>query len=122
MIADQSIRMAVSPLQYTLVYRQIQNSLNSVIEAYPELGRSGPPPVRVPASRLNKHRSASEGEDSPESHNASGSQPLWHTEKEKSVPFGSHKRQLPEAAAWNLTCIYTVPYWHVYGHLHTIAA
>ncbi|DBA77690.1 TPA: hypothetical protein ACH3X2_008392 [Trebouxia sp. C0005] len=47
---------------------------SSTFEAYPELGRSGPPPVRVPASRLNKHRSASEGEDSPESHNASGSE------------------------------------------------
>ena len=43
-----------------------------VAEAYPELGRNGPPPVRVPGSRLSKPRSASEGEDSLDSRNASG--------------------------------------------------
>lgn len=41
-------------------------------EAYPTLGRGGPPRVRVPQSRMAKHRSASEGEDSPESDRAAG--------------------------------------------------
>ena len=47
---------------------------HNVAEAYPPLGGRGPPPVRVPQSRMAKHRSASEGEDSPDSRGASGCQ------------------------------------------------
>ena len=53
----------------------LMESACTIAEAYPSLGRGGPPPVRVPHSRMAKHRSASEGEDSPDSRGASGQLP-----------------------------------------------